>query len=274
MPETPDELLNPEQEIEDIARLAALYTAGVLAIKAAQDKINPLNPDRLAYLREVESITRKLETETVKWVEEAVPKMYTDASVTARQYMKKNLQPTLSAIVEFSDIDRLAVDVIAGNTTELYSNALASTRRRASSMIDSILQEKITAELSKATQRPITPKELQVIVKDIIDEAGVGSLVDRGGKTWQLDTYANMVARTEFTHITNEATKNQALREGYDLVRFSVHGATDSCALWEGRVVSLTGKTPGFPSINAIAGTHMLGPNCKHTYTPISVSEI
>lgn len=156
----------------------------------------------------------------------------------------------------------------------LYSDALAATRKKASALMDSITQERIQAELLKLSNQAITPKELASNVRELVENSGVGSLTDRGGKTWQLDTYANMVARTEYAHIVNEATKVQSLKEGYDLVVFTRHGATDSCALLEGVVVSLTGLTPGYQKLDsAIMGTHMLAPNCRHTYTPVSPAD-
>ena len=80
-----------------------------------------------------------------------------------------------------------------------------------------------------------------------------------------------MVSRTEYTRITNEATANRALQEGVDLVVISSHGATDSCGPHEGKIYSLTGKTKGYEQMDvAIAGSHLFGPNCMHTYTPIS----
>lgn len=173
--------------------------------------------------------------------------------------------------VAFGVADKAAIDSIAQTTMVFYQEALAGVRRKTSNILDMITQEKITYELAKANGGDVALKDLKAKVADIVQNAGVQSITDKAGRAWQLDTYASMVARTSFTNVVNTATKVQALKEGFDLVKVSSHGATDSCGDFEGKIYSLNGSTPGYPILSDVSvGTHLFAPNCKHTYTPVS----
>lgn len=168
-------------------------------------------------------------------------------------------------------MDQATIDAISATTLTHYQEALTGVRRKAAKMVDEIIAEKIKFELSKQVAGDITLADLKETVAKIVADSGIGSLTDSSGRVWQLDTYSEMVARTQHTQIVNSAMRNKSLEQGFDLVRISVHGASDSCGYFENKIYSLTGATKGYPVLDtAIAGTHLFGPNCKHTYVAIS----
>lgn len=192
------------------------------------------------------------------------------AADTKAKYRKIKGDLTFNEVA-FGFADKAAIDSIAQTTMVFYQEALAGVRRKTSGILDMITQEKITYELAKANGGDVALKDLKAKVADIVQNAGVQSITDKAGRAWQLDTYASMVARTQFTNVVNTATKVQALKEGFDLVKVSSHGATDSCGEFEGKIYSLNGSTPGYPILSDVSvGTHLFAPNCKHTFTPVS----
>jgi hypothetical protein len=74
---------------------------------------------------------------------------------------------------------------------------------------------------------------------------------------------------------TNTATMNQLEYNGYDLVKMSSHATTCAvCAVYQGRVYSISGNTPFYPKLSiAFSGGHAnIHPNCRHVVVPYIVA--
>jgi hypothetical protein len=66
-------------------------------------------------------------------------------------------------------------------------------------------------------------------------------------------------------HLTG--TGNRLLENGRDLVKVSTHpNACEKCRPWEGKVLTLTGKTPGYPTLQEAKDTGLFHPRCEHAY--------
>ena len=94
---------------------------------------------------------------------------------------------------------------------------------------------------------------------------GIYGFVDRAGKKWSMKTYAEMLARTSLMEIHNEAQWREFRAHDEDLVVISFHtGTCPKCAPWQGRVLSLTGQTPGFPTLDDAKAGGLFHPRCRH----------
>lgn len=86
------------------------------------------------------------------------------------------------------------------------------------------------------------------------------------------EKYAEMLARTTRTETQNIAMIGKALDDGNDLVECSTVTPTcDLCALYQGRIYSVSGRTPGYPSLYETAFRHgysIIHPNCRHQFFP------
>ena len=88
------------------------------------------------------------------------------------------------------------------------------------------------------------------------------TLRDSAGRMWKPDNYARMYANTRDSQFRDEIFQDQTIELGQDVVQVSDHGtSTPICKLFEGKVYSLTGATPGLPVLPQRPGFH---PNCKH----------
>ena len=74
---------------------------------------------------------------------------------------------------------------------------------------------------------------------------GLGFFVDKAGRKWGLDTYAEMAVRTS-THQALRMGHTETMQQyGVDLVVISSHAnPAEVCAPYENKVISLTGKFP------------------------------
>ena len=90
---------------------------------------------------------------------------------------------------------------------------------------------------------------------------------DAGGHVWNTKTYIQMNVRTNTMRVYNDCLADAVAREtGGDLMRISTGGDQDcDCAAWEGCIISLTGKTKGFPTYDDARNGGCFHPNCTHT---------
>jgi len=107
---------------------------------------------------------------------------------------------------------------------------------------------------------------------------GRTGFVDRAGRRWALDTYADMAVRT----ITREAAVQGAIARmashGITLARVSSHAsACQLCAPWQGRLVSLDGTAGTTASGEDYIGLGDLPnggppmhPRCRHSLAPFA----
>jgi len=116
-------------------------------------------------------------------------------------------------------------------------------------------------------------KTMKVKLIQRIKNAGYLEFVDRTGRKWNLESYANMVARTVTRQASVAAIVDACGKHNHDLVRVSSHG-TDCpiCKPLEGQIFSLSGNDPIYPKWNYQIPAH---PNCKHVIAPyVDLSEV
>lgn len=113
---------------------------------------------------------------------------------------------------------------------------------------------------------------------------GITGFVDRGGRRWGIDTYAEMSLRTAVNRAQNEGRRDQYRAHGIDLIVTSSHkGCSDLCLPYQGRILSMTGPSgPRTIEDEVNGGTVTVEvtatwaeaveggykhPNCRHTET-------
>lgn len=103
--------------------------------------------------------------------------------------------------------------------------------------------------------------------------------VDKGGRVWNTDNYLMMNVRTNSMAIYNDTLVDTITQTtGSDLVRISDDGGTadscDACSKWAGRIVSVTGQTKGYPTLDEAKADGLFHPNCIHTIEYVDEDEI
>jgi len=101
-------------------------------------------------------------------------------------------------------------------------------------------------------------------------ERGIVSFIDKAGRSWNMDHYAEMNARTIARRTQTTATRLRTQECGYDLVTIIDHEREcPLCRPWEGQTVSLTGKTPGYPRMSTAEEQGYGHPSCCHAEAPV-----
>lgn len=95
------------------------------------------------------------------------------------------------------------------------------------------------------------------------------TIVNKNGDSVQynIDSYAEMVARTKLIEASSMAVIDTAQEVGADLVQVSSHNTRcEECAEYEGKIFSISGSDPDFPALDAAPPFH---PNCMHDITVV-----
>lgn len=244
--------------VEILERIAAKSRAG---LPTAYEK---------ALLADINKILARLDQQAAIWARQVVPKIYYQAAREAVGFWTRHglKPPPLAA--GFAKIHQSAVEVLVANVYENLHDAHVTLGRR---IRDDWRRSQLEAALEKVSTGA-TLQEAKAKLEARIIDRGLGAFVDRAGRVWRLDSYAQMAIRSITAEAANMGLINQLRGMGRDLVQMSSHNAPcPICAPLEGRVYSITGKTKGYPKLETAysGGYANIHPNCRHTLLPYVV---
>jgi len=114
-----------------------------------------------------------------------------------------------------------------------------------------------------------TRRALSQSMLDDFAKRGIQAVTYKNGRKVSIEAYSEMVGRTMSGHSAVQASLNRYEEYGYDLVRVSSHfRCCELCARWEGKVLSQSGKSSKYPSLNTAVSAGLYHPNCVHTISP------
>lgn len=98
--------------------------------------------------------------------------------------------------------------------------------------------------------------------------------VNKVGSRYNSRSYFEMLGRTVISQFGNQVYEDVMIENGIDLARISAHGAVDRCRKWENKIISLTGATPGYPTLHESRESgDIWHPRCKHFLVPVEVED-
>ena len=167
----------------------------------------------------------------------------------------------------FAVIDPETVEVVVAGIDDTFDQIIEFTAERLGRNFTQIANEAISTKIVTGQ----TVKQAQIRLVEMLNNEGIVAFVDRGGREWQLSTYAEMVARSTTREITNLASVNRSRQVAGDLVIMSAH-ATSCPICWplQGRVYSISGTNPNYPPLETAwsGGFANIHPNCRHSVKP------
>lgn len=99
-------------------------------------------------------------------------------------------------------------------------------------------------------------------------DRGITGFVDKAGRRWNLSSYAEMATRSATGQAAIQGHVNRLVANDRDLVIVSDH--QEECPLcrpWERKILSISGNTPGYPTLQEAIGAGLFHPNCGHMIT-------
>ena len=148
------------------------------------------------------------------------------------------------------------------DTNKLLDNASFQVLRKANDAYQQVMANATTGLLAGTDTR------IQASQKMLNEFAskGITSFVDKAGRNWDLGSYAEMCARTVSSHAALQGHIDRQIEVGEDLVKVSTIGTTcPICQRWQGVVLSISGNSPKYHSVDEAKASGLFHPNCKHT---------
>lgn len=198
-----------------------------------------------------------------KIIEAAMEQMYNDPSKkkAIRKDAIKFAKGVHTTVLDDLDIPMNLKQLVLA-TNKLLNNASFQILRNAEDAYTRIMSNATTGLLAGTDTR------IQASQKMLNEMAmkGITSFVDKSGRSWNLSSYAEMCARTVSAHAALQGHIDRQLEVGEDLVKVSSIGTTcPICQRWQGVVLSISGKSPKYHSIDEAKASGLFHPNCKHT---------
>ena len=234
------------------------------AEKEILDRLNRafLRGNKTEYLssvrKNIDAILKDLRSGSRTWTEQAVPKVYTNGLLSADSMLRSRGQVLSGA---FGAIHQQAAQVLAENTFQKLDHVAQVIGRRA----DDILRDMALENIRGSVVGYDTWKQVANRYREQLAQNGVTGFRDAAQRNWNMKTYAQMVARTSTMEAHLQGTLNRLSEHGHDLVKISTHsGACPLCVPWQGQILSITGKTDGYPTLEEAKAQGLFHPNCRH----------
>jgi len=247
----------------EINRLVKFYEQ---AEREILDRINRalLRANKTEYLvqmkREIEGILQQLREGNRTWSTEAIPRVYSQSLYSADAMLKD-----AGAIVKagFGAIHQQAAQVLAENAYQRFEDVVQVIGRQ----VNDIYRELALENVRGTVVGYDTWKQTARRFREQLAERGVTGFKDRSGRMWNMRTYTEMHARTVCMQAHLEGTANRLVEQGHDLIKVSTHrGACELCQPWQGKILSITGKTEGYPTLEEAKAEGLFHPRCRHAY--------
>lgn len=248
---------------EEAIRLEILYeqaeTEILRELSRAIERGNQLDYLK-GLLNNVQAILKDLRAGSRQWTQEAIPRLYQEGVSIANTQLKKL---GVDASIGYGAIHQQSVQLLANATFERLDSAVATIGRR--------VEDQYRRAALEATRASIIGfKDVRRVGRDYrrrLEDQGVTGFKDAAGRDWNMKSYASMVARTTTMEAHLGGTANRILETGHDLVIVSTHAnPCDKCRPWQGKVLSLTGATEGYPTLQEAKDAGLFHPNCEHSY--------
>jgi len=224
--------------------------------------------NRKAILSQIEKTLIDLGDEVNGQLEIQIPKYYKNGADEAVKQLN-NVGADVSVSTGFNRVHTQAIQALTSDASRSIAESIQGVGRSARQLLGKAVRDQITQQIGTGIISGDALKTVRQNIKGVLQDQGLSSLVDKGGHSWDLDTYADMVFRTKAVEARNRGLLNRMVENNYDLVQVSAHGATDACGEWEGKILSITGETTELDgeSVATIAEAEAAGlfhPNCRH----------
>lgn len=105
---------------------------------------------------------------------------------------------------------------------------------------------------------------------DRFADRGIAGFIDRAGRNWALESYAEMATRTATGRAVLSGYEDKLLQAGFDLVMVSDHPQEcELCRPWEGKILSISGvrrvDVQWDATTAAARAAGFQHPNCRHS---------
>lgn len=271
---------NYERDVNEAKRI---YRNAINEVLSIIESLSTYGTDRTisqdqmnSVLGQLSVLLRDVDMEAEEWVKQRIRESFVNGQ--AETLVAIGEVETLEEArnqASMSELITTTIDAIISDTFEDLFYANNKMKRETVKMVRSVVSENLKTQVAAGMGRNTTRKAIieALTKKEIRKRFGVEgniAIIDRLGRRWKLETYAEMITRTKLLQAHVEGTRTEALERDVDLAIISSHNATDPCSDYEGQIISMNGYTKGFITYEELSRSNLIfHPNCKHKVTPI-----
>ena len=215
-----------------------------------------------AQKREVQRILKELLKATPEQASKLSEAAFSGGTAVARTEMER---AGIDVFTGGKAINKKAVDIYANQIYERLADVVTKAGMTTMNIYDALA---LDSALSGAVAGYEPLSSVRRSMEKVMKGKGVVGFVDRSGRQWNISSYVDMLTRTATTEIYNTAKTREFISCGEDLIIITSHGTKCKlCRPWEGKVLSLTGETKGYTSLEEAKNGGLFHPNCRHDFS-------
>lgn len=219
-------------------------------------------------IKGLEKIVAEYDLDLQAWADVSIPGLYKEGMDNAiKQAIKDNIVYTFED--KFADFHQQTIRLIVQNAYKYTQKIADGLEEAGTSAITAEQAEKVAIQVARGE---IAGSDLKTIAKNVENELRASSLsaiTYKNGRNVSVDGYARTLARSILTEAQVTAIQNTHIEEGYDLVQVSDHfGECAICRPWENEVLSLTGRTRNYTTLDKAKNAGLFHSNCRHSISP------
>ena len=174
-------------------------------------------------------------------------------------WMKKEFKLLPNHLTAFNVFRRAAYHYLEGTGLQIMRASKDIYRKTAVEVMSKSFRESDVFTRRKFSQS---------MLNEFADK-GLKSVTYRNGKKVSIEAYSEMLGRTMPAHASVQASLNRYSEHGYDLVRVTSHfRACELCVPYEGAILSSSGMSSGYESLDSAVANGLFHPNCLHAVNP------
>lgn len=220
--------------------------------------------NRKQILAQIDKILTDLGVDVQKFIEDDLTDYYKQGADDAVAQLN-NIGANVAVSEGYNRVHMEAIKALVDDTAKAFGESMTGVLRSANLMLGRATREAITQKIATGVIGGEALRQVKKQIAGTIAEQGLTALKDKAGHSWSLDRYAEMLYRTKVVETRNRGLINRMVENNYDLVQVSAHAGTcDICAEWQGKILSATGQTKGYPTVAQAEQGGLFHPNCRH----------
>lgn len=220
--------------------------------------------NRQQILSQIEVILTNAGVDVQQFLNEELPGYYEVGADYAVKQLK-NVGAEVPFATGFNRIHQDAIKFLVDDTSKSMFEALTGVKRSAELLLNKSTRDLLTQQIATSAISGEAIEQAKIKIKGILADQGLPALKDKAGRSWSLDRYSETVFRTKVVEARNHGFANRIVENGFDLVQVSSHpGSCPLCTPWQGKILSLTGRSKGYPTLAEAERDGLFHPNCRH----------
>ena len=259
--------VNQKDLIRRSKLLAGIYEASKQKIVAELLSFETFtNIEKRRIIKEVDELLRDLTLKSDAWYKSHLRTAYKEGSADVVGYLERLGVKSMT----FTEYDWETISMMVDQSQKFTYEAISGVKRSTSRVLDDLTIKRAQGIIAEGRADQKTLRELKGDLLDFMQKKGV-KIKDSIGRNWELDKYAEMLARTDMMNSYNQGVANQILHKGGDLAQITSYPtcSCDVCLAWEGKIVSITGRTAGYPALERAYEDGVFHPNCYSKDTEV-----